>query len=434
MTGYCRPCLAILAVVCGLMAGCARREVQPGEPGLLPPPHLVPPVVVADEGKNGASRPDVSALGSLPELQQRLPAHPPEATTRELLAEETQSLAAANSKLANLTELERQAVAQAAGKSKKTARLVALQQQLLCLRAIHERNQSASQALQAFYKLAEVRGNGPAAESSLAQLGQMQDDLRKVKEQGLKVTADRTALSRKQLEVRDQEQQLDLGDAQLSEQLRGLIGLNPGEPTRLVPQANLTLSVETIDVDLAVTIGMQTRADLAALRLLLSELDAQTLPAARSGLSQADPALGVSPPALGMLHKLFKRSTADCELETRRAQLSELLETREQQVASEIRLAVREIEARLKQAAIAAETLATWQQRHNDLKALREVGSATPQEIQQAQLELTAAESAVLKQVIAVRLAQVKLKEAQGLLAAESGYDIGTCLAGLFCP
>jgi len=111
-----------------------------------------------------------------------------------------------------------------------------------------------------------------------------------------------------------------------------------------------------------------------------------------------------------------------------------LLETREQQVASEIRLAVREIETRLKQSAIAAETLATWQQRHNDLKALREVGSATAQEIQQAQLELTAAESAVLKQVIAVRLAQVKLKEAQGLLAAESGYDIGTCLAGLFCP
>jgi hypothetical protein len=416
------------------MAGCARREFRPDEPGLLPVPHLVAPVVVADEGKNGPSRPDVSALGTLAELQQRLPPHPPEAASRELLAEETQSLAAANSKLANLTELERQAVAQAAGNHKKGSRLATLQQQLLCLRAIHERNLSASQGLQAFYKLAEVRGNGPAAESSLAQLGHMQDDLRKVKEQGLKVTADRTALSRKQLDLQDQQQQLDLGDAQLSEQLRGLIGLNPGEPTRLVPQADLTLTVETIDVDFAITVGLQTRADLAALRLLLSELDAQTLPAARSGLSQADPALGISPPAMGMLHKLFKSSTADCELEIRRAQLSELLETHEQQVASEIRLAVRELETRLKQGAIAAATRASWQQHHNDLKALREVGSATPQEIQQAQLELTAAESVLLKHVIAARLAEVKLKEAQGLLAAESGYDIGACLGGLCCP
>ena len=363
-----------------------------------------------------------------------MPRHPPEAATRELSAEETQSLAAANSKLANLTELERQGVAQAAGKIKKAARLAALQQQLLCLRAIHERNESASQAMQAFYKLAEVRGNGPAAESSLAQLTHMQNDLRKVKEQGLKVTADRTALTRKQLDVQDQQQQLDLGDAQLSEQLRGLIGLNPGEPTRLVPQANLKLTVETIDADIAASIGLQTRADLAALRLLLSELDVQTLPVARSGLSQTDPALGVPAPPLGMLHKFFKGNTAACELEIRCAQLTELLETREQQVASEIRLAVREIETRLKQSAIAAETLASWQQRHSDLKALREVGSATPLEIQQAQLELTAAESVLLKQVIAVRLAQVKLKEAQGLLAAESGYDIGTCLAGLCSP
>ena len=134
-----------------------------------------------------------------------------------------------------------------------------------------------------------------------------------------------------------------------------------------------------------------------------------------------------------MLHRFFKGDTAACELEIRRAQLMELLETREQQVASEIRLAVREIETRLRQSAIAAEARASWQQRLTDLKALREVGSATPLEIQQAQLELTAAESALLKQAIAVRLAEVKLKEAQGLLAAECGYDVGSCLAGL-CP
>ncbi|MBC7856650.1 MAG: hypothetical protein IAF94_24740 [Pirellulaceae bacterium] len=432
MAGFRRSCCVLLAA-CGLVAGCARRELQPHAPGLLQPAKLVAPVVV-DEGKDAGHRPDVSALGTLEELQRRLPSHPPEAATRELLAEDTQMLAAANSKLANLAELERQAVAQAAGNFKKAARLASLQQQLLCLRAVHERNQSASQALQAFYKLAEVRGNGPALERSLAQLGRMQDDLRKVQEQGLKVTADRTALSRQQWELQDQQQQLDLGDAQLSEQLRGLIGLNPGEPTRLLPRANLTLTTETIDVDDAVSLGLQTRSDLAALRLLLMELDTQTLPAARSGLSQADPALGVPAPAIGALHKFLKGDTASCELEIRRAQLTELLDTREQQVASEIRLAVREIETRLRQSAIAAETLFSWQQRISDLKALREVGSATPLEIQLAQLELAAAESALLKKVIAVRLAEVKLKEAQGLLAAESGYDVGVCLAELCCP
>ncbi|MFN0018757.1 MAG: TolC family protein [Pirellulaceae bacterium] len=424
----------LLLTASGLLVGCAQGDLQPGVPGILPPALLVSPVVVEVEENNAEPGVGVAALGTLTDLEKRLPPRPPETAIRDLLPEETESLAAANSKLANLTELERQAVAQAAGNFKKTARLAALQQQLLCLRSIHERNQSASQALQAFYKLAEVRENGTTVESSLAQLGRMQDDLRKVKEQGLKVTADRTELDRKRLELQDQHSQLDLGDAQLSEQLRGLIGLNPGEPTRLVPNANLTLTVETIDVDFASSVGLQTRADLAALRLLLSELDRQTLPAARSSLSQTDPGLGVPAPSLGLLHKFFQGNTASCELDIRRAQLTELLENREQQVASEIRLAVREIETRFKQSAIASETLASWQQRLGNLKELREVGSATPLEIQQAQLEATAAEAALLKQVIAVRLAQVKLKEAQGLLAAECGYDIGTCLAGLFCP
>lgn len=426
--------LFLILAACGLLGGCAHRDLQPGAPDFLPPALLVSPVIVEGETKDSAPRVDVSALGTTSELEGRLPVRTPETATRNLLPEETESLAAANSKLANLTELERQAVAQAAGNHQKTARLADLQQKLLCLRSIHERNQSASQALQAFYKLAEVRENGPTVESSLSQLGRMREDLRKVKEQGLKATADRTELDRKRLDLQDKQQQLDLGDAQLSEQLRGLIGLNPGEPTRLVPNANLALTVESIDVDAAITVGLQTRADLAALRLLLAELDTQTLPAARGSLSQADPGLGVPAPSLGMLHKFLKGNTASCELEIRRAQLTELLETREQQVASEIRLAVREIETRLKQSAIAAETLASWQQRLGNLKELREVGSATPLEIQQAQLEATAAQAALLKQVIAVRLAQVKLKEAQGLLAAECGYDIGACLAGLFCP
>lgn len=423
-----------LSVLGGLIAGCAQRDLQPNVPNFTSSGSPVSPVSVDGEKQDFRFRTDTSSLGNFQELQQRLPHRLPETTTRDLLPEETESLAAANSKLADLTELERQAVAQAAGNHRKTARLASLQQQLLCLRAIHERNQSASQALQAFYHLAEVRGNGPFLEGSLTQLGRLREDLRLAKEQGVKVSADATALDRKQLKMQDQQQQAELADAQLSEQLRGLIGLSPGEPTRLLPQPNLRLSVDPIDLEAAISVGLQTRADLAALRLLLSELDTQTLPAARSSLSQTDPGLGVPAPSLSMIHILFKRNTAACELEIRRAQLSELLETREQQIASEIRLAVREIETHLKQAALATETLASWQRRLGDLQALREVGSATPLEINETQFEIAAAESALLKQVVAVRLAEVKLKEAQGLLAAECGYDIGVCLAGIFCP
>ena len=423
-----------LLATCGLLSGCAQRELQPRVLSLLPAGTMVSPVVIEGNEKKPVHKVDASTLGSFKDLTLQLPKHPLESSTRALLPEETQSLAAANSQLANLTELERQAVAQGAGSYKKAARLASLQQQLLCLRAIHERNQSAAQALQAFYKLAEVRENGLDVESSLAQLGRMQDDLRQAQVQGVKVAADRTALDRKQMELQDQQQQLELGDAQLSEQLRGLIGLSPNEPTRLEPQPNLTLTAVSIDTDAAISIGLQIRADLAALRVLLSELDVQTLPAARSSLSQADPGLGVPAPSLGMLHKFFQGNTASCDLEIRRAQLSQLLETREHQVASEIRLAVREIETRLKQSALAAEILASWQQRLEDLKALRDVGSATPLEIQQAQFEIAAAHSALLKQAIAVRVAEVKLKEAQGLLAAECGYDVAACLAEFCCP
>ena len=421
--------LALLAAS-GMLPGCARRELQPSE--LLARP-MPPPVVVEDVTSSPPAQLHFSGPGTLNEVEQKLGPPPQPTSSRTLLADETQCLAAANSKLANLVELERQAVARAAGCVKKTAELAALEQQLLCLRAIHERNQAAAQALEAFYKLAEVRGNSPTLTDSLGLLARMQDDLRKVKEEGLKVTADRTALDRKRLELLDQRAQLDLADAQLSEQLRGLIGLQPGEPTRLVPQADLVVTVEPIDVDVAISIGLTTRADLAALRLLQEELDTQTLPAARRGLSQTDPALGVPAPTIGPLLKILHVDTSSSELQIRRTQLTELLDSRQQQVASEIRLAAAEIQTRLRQAAIAGETLQSWQARVSDLTALRDVGSATPLEIQSAQLEVAAAHASLLKQAIGWRIAQVKLKQAQGLLAAECGYDAITCQIE-FCP
>lgn len=414
--------LALLAA--GMLAGCAARQPRRDLLGALPPP-----VVVAGESE-GVDGPDVSSLGTLADLRRRLPPRSLESAARDLLPEETRSLSAANSKLANLFDLERQPLARAAGCGKKAGKVAGLEQRLLCLRGIHERNQAAAQGLEAFYKLAEVRRNAASLAGSLSMLERMQDDLRKAQDEGLKVTADQSSLARKRLELLDQRAQLDLADAQLSEQLRGLIGMQPGEPTRLEPQPDLKVTLEVIDADAAVSIGLAARADLAGLRLLIGELDARTLPAARRGLSQADPALGISALALGALHKLLHVDTAPSELQIRCAQLAELLESRELQAASEIRLAVFTIEARLMQVAIAGEMLTSWQSRLGDLKALREVGSATPLEIQQAELEVAAAESALLKQAIAWRLAQVKLKEAQGLLAPECGYDTSSCL----CP
>ena len=68
-----------------------------------------------------------------------------------------------------------------------------------------------------------------------------------------------------------------------------------------------------------------------------------------------------------------------------------------------------------------------WQQRVAGLQEKREADGVTAFDLSAARLELLRAESDTVHRVLAWKIAQAKLKQAQGLLAAECGYRLPEC-------
>ena len=409
--------LALVAL--GTLAGCARRNVCPYAPGAADRPYTE---FTGSAAERLPFVPDLAAAQSLAAVEQSFARDPRDKNYRLLRADEVQCLAAANSSVAHLCELESQSIAAAAGCQQAAPCLTSLQQDVLAIRAVDERNRAAGAALNMYFQLAESEASDDLLDRSLTLVEHTASNLRQLQNEGLKVPVDPSAWVRQRIEMLDQRAQLRLGVRQLNEQLSVLLRLDPVVVTRIWPAADLGVTGDPINMEQAVLIGLETRADLCLIRVLHDRLDANTVPAARQGLQLSDAALGLPAPASFLLRRMLHGDTSACEADARRTQLTELLADREQAAAAEIRQAVYTVETRLQQIALARETLSSWRQRSDELRQRRAVGTATPFELSTADLEAVRAENNVLHQVVAWRIAIAKLKESQGLLAGECGF------------
>ncbi len=116
---------------------------------------------------------------------------------------------------------------------------------------------------------------------------------------------------------------------------------------------------------------------------------------------------------------LVKRKIAKSELTQRRQQLAIYQRQREQQVADQVRDAAATVETRLRQIALAKETAERWDARVAELQDRSTTGGASFADVAAARLSRQKAQSDLTGQVAAWKIAQVRLKEAQGLLVAE---------------
>jgi hypothetical protein len=181
------------------------------------------------------------------------------------------------------------------------------------------------------------------------------------------------------------------------------------------------------------------RPELVLLRTLYARLDADTLPAARQLASRVDGLLGAATGHTCVL-KIALRQLLGCispeesaELSARRNQISELLADRERGVTSEIQQAAAKVEAELRRVALTREEVTSLSARLKDLESLRATGGATPFDVTTAEQELLRAESDLIARVIAWKIAVVKFKEAQGLLAEECGFIAAGAADGQYC-
>jgi hypothetical protein len=233
---------------------------------------------------------------------------------------------------------------------------------------------------------------------------------------------DDKALRRQRLDLLGRRAELAASMRSGQRQLADLLGLPAEDDCPLSPAADLSITAAPLDVEAAVAQGLAARPDLAGLRLLRDCLTPDTLPAARSGMQRINGLLGADLKRCAMLACL--RHAAEAEESTRRSQLDSLLSDRTRAADEEIRRAAAEVRTRLRLAALAKEKWDLWQAEAADLREKRRVEKATPFDVSAARLNALGAESDAIRAAAAWKIALVKLRQAQGLLASECGFPL----------
>ena len=367
----------------------------------------------------GNLSPDLSALSSYDAVDRVLSPLPAAGQYRALRVEEVQCLAAANAPLAKLYASESEAATTNTGRRGQQAAPV--QAKLMAYRAVDQRNKAAGLALELFYRLAEAEANHDILDRSIEEIDRAVANLDQLRQSGLKVPVDQTAVRRQKLDGLDRRIQLSSAVRQMQGQLQQLCGFEADETMPVWPEADLIVTITPVDVQAAVAEGLASRADVGALGMLNVSLNADTLPAARSGMAPLGAGLGAS---IISKRLLGGKSGSAEELQARQAQLTQAQADTVRTASREIGEAAHDVETRLREIAVAKERQELWAHRVAELQERHETDGVTAFDLSAARLEWLHAQSDTVRRVIAWKIAQVKLKQAQGLLAAECGYRL----------
>jgi hypothetical protein len=405
--------------------GCAWRNVCVSTRS--PPTELGNPISagVCDRGHVTA---DASAVGSYEKVDAALPRPFLAGPYLKCRAEDCKCGAAAHAAVAALLDVERELAATGAQEhcGKKSC-AAALAVDLLRLRARDERNRAAALALEAFYRLLDAETARDALSDSLAEVRRSLDHFAQLKSRGLHLDTDDRPLRQQQRDLLERQVELESSVVHVTGQLKLLLGIDPCDRSPIWPEADLTVAVQAIDADTAVSVGLSKRADLTILRLLVCKLDVETLPAARRALQQVDMSLGSQGAQLQAVALLLHPAESQGEVEARCRQLQRLLDERQRMAAEQILTAVTTVHAQLRQVALSKDTRDQCRLRLDQLAEKRSAGPANPSELSTARLEAIHANRDLVHQIIEWKIAQVKLKEAQGWLAVECGYGPCCC-------
>jgi len=340
---------------------------------------------------------------------------------RVLREDEVKCLAAAAAPIAQMADLESQAVLCLSKGRHYATPEATLQSQLLEFRSAEERNRAASNAMEAFFHLAEAEASRDHIWRAIDQIDEMIYFAGRLKATTIGADIDESALFRRKNELLDQQVQLRLTIADLNSKLRQLLGLDVDDPTPIWPDTDLKVVVDDLDIDAAVSNGLAMRPDLAGLELVYSSLSAEALPSARNTLRSADPSLGVAKTPTTLMTK-FAAHHAGPELATRIDQLGRLLTERQRSAAEEIRQAALTVNTRLRQVGLANRSLESWKRRLDEYVKSATLSGSNSFDIANAQINLIKAERELLHAVGTWEIARVHLKKAQGLYASECGY------------
>ena len=342
------PLTGLLLALATALAGCRGPEIRllPAKPLPAVPPPSEPAVAAIT-----AIEPDLKTLPRVEPGSDGGSVRPP---GRGIAEAEVARVAAERALTANLLQTE-SSVPRAVLTDRHGVPLTkgdddALIREVRALAATEARNRTASEALVAFFQLADAEGRGDVLRKSVILLDQLKAAVKDAKAKGAKVPVEPDELDRQRAGLLALLGQADLGAKLLDVDLKRRLGLPGTSADRLLPTGDFGLSAPTPDATEAVARALERRGDLQALRTAYLRLNTDTLSSVREyirALPGVAGLVGGGPPQLPFVRRLSERRLAPsvaaldavlvAEVEVRKRQLWAVIEEKERGTADEVR-------------------------------------------------------------------------------------------------
>lgn len=401
-----RSAAATLLLACGLLAGTGCKWLAtPAWQDHQPRPAELPLV------ERTVPAPDVSAAGEPS-------APPPSPGYYQLTADECRDLACRNSAAANLIEasvvVEPGCFAHLTGRDAVEYLRITAANHL----SREARNRTAAAALTLYYRILELELKADVLANSVTEVDGLLKAAEVLEEKGFKPADDTHALKKQRVELTGEGAKLRSGLGKLNAELKSLLAIDPGTPGLILPADQVKVVPDPLDPQLAVQVGLANRADLNLLRCVANAVDVRTLGPAKRVLTGLVPLLGAvsRPVEEPSVLSPFVDGLAKAEGSAVRRQLTGLLHDREREAAKDIRTAVDEWTTARDLVAVARKKFELDTQRLDDLQKRSDTGQAVEADLRKAKLDLLKTEADLIAAVTAWKIADVKAREAMGLL------------------
>jgi hypothetical protein len=329
--------------------------------------------------------------------------------------ETTRSLSAARSPLANLLTQEAALVQQQYLGQHRLEGYAHSAAATIRLAALEQRNRSASQGLQLLFRLAEVQEIERHVQFSLDEIGEILRDLETLEQQGIATPVSREEIESQRLDLLSQQSELALQSRVLSDHLYETLGESLHPERRFWPELSLQVEYQQFDAEQLLSEARADRPELRALRLAVGQPSESLGRLAQVIIPSAAPGAGLSGGGFSVLPGA-RRAEARQEGETRRRQLSSLLEYRERAVQREVLEALWGVEQGYLRIAWASQQLEFAERELAMARERQQMASGSPLEVRRARLKVYQSRQQVLREVVEWKVQRVKLREAQGHL------------------
>jgi hypothetical protein len=279
------------------------------------------------------------------------------------------------------------------------------------------RNRAAGEALDEYFQLARAEGQFDLLAAVDRELRAQLAAAEAAEKQGLRDRADIDAIRVQLFDTEAQAARLEAAIGSLNASLRARLGLAPDDTLPLWPDDPLAVRPDEVNIEEAVRTGRFYRPDLNLLRTIAKDDGTASAELTRAVLTGINPLLASPPnPLVDVLGGLSKKPGKGDAL---RRQVASALVGRERQAEAEIRAAVLTLHGHRAAATAKAAEVRRLTAKVAELQKMSATGLQVAAELTKARLDLLKARGDLLQAATDWNAAEVKLRQAMGLLVRE---------------